>query len=191
MKKSISSKSRRVSFVLVLISALLITGCGAVDISRYENNQPKLDLVSYFSGNTRGWGIVQDRSGKLLRQFVVDIQGTVDENNILTLDEDFTWSDGETSRRVWKITPEGEFSYVGTAEDVVGEATGKLSGNALNWNYVLTVKSKDSSWDIRFDDWMFLQPDGVLINRARMSKFGFRVGEVIIAFQKNSGTRSE
>jgi hypothetical protein len=33
---------------------------------------------------------------------------------------------------------------------------------------------------------MFLQPDGVLLNRASMRKFGFRVGEVTIAFQKRA-----
>jgi hypothetical protein len=33
---------------------------------------------------------------------------------------------------------------------------------------------------------MFLQPDGILINRAVMSKFGIRVGEVLIAFQQQN-----
>jgi hypothetical protein len=31
---------------------------------------------------------------------------------------------------------------------------------------------------------MFLQPDNILLNRAEMSKFGIRVGDVTIAFQK-------
>jgi hypothetical protein len=37
---------------------------------------------------------------------------------------------------------------------------------------------------VSFDDWMYLQADGVLLNRAKMSKFGFTLGEVTIAFQK-------
>jgi len=44
----------------------------------------------------------------------------------------------------------------------------------------------DSSVDVHFDDWMFLQPDGVLLNRARVSKFGFTVGEVTLAFYKEN-----
>lgn len=43
---------------------------------------------------------------------------------------------------------------------------------------------EDSTLRVRFDDWMFLQPGGVLLNRPRMSKFGIELGQVIIAFQK-------
>jgi hypothetical protein len=31
---------------------------------------------------------------------------------------------------------------------------------------------------------MFLHQDGVLVNRARMSKFGIRVGEIVLFFSK-------
>ena len=37
---------------------------------------------------------------------------------------------------------------------------------------------------VKFDDWMFLQPAGVLLNRARMSKFGVELGVTTIAFMK-------
>jgi hypothetical protein len=33
---------------------------------------------------------------------------------------------------------------------------------------------------------MYLQPDGVLINRATVSKFGFKVGEVTLFFSKGA-----
>ncbi|MEW5755544.1 MAG: CIA30 family protein [Pseudomonadota bacterium] len=42
----------------------------------------------------------------------------------------------------------------------------------------------DKTWKVHFDDWMFLQPNGVLINRAKMSKFGIELGEVILFFQR-------
>ncbi len=29
---------------------------------------------------------------------------------------------------------------------------------------------------VDFDDWMFLQPDGVLLNRAKIGNFGFNLG---------------
>jgi hypothetical protein len=37
---------------------------------------------------------------------------------------------------------------------------------------------------VHFNDWMFLQPSGVLLNRARVSKFGITIGEVTLAFMK-------
>ncbi|MAK55160.1 MAG: hypothetical protein CML17_04875, partial [Pusillimonas sp.] len=34
------------------------------------------------------------------------------------------------------------------------------------------------------DDWMFLMNDKVMLNRATMSKFGIRLGEVTLSFHK-------
>jgi hypothetical protein len=37
---------------------------------------------------------------------------------------------------------------------------------------------------VHFDDWMYLQPDGLLLNRAYVTKWGFAVGSVTLAFRK-------
>nr|WP_287705750.1 DUF3833 family protein [Halomonas sp.] len=34
------------------------------------------------------------------------------------------------------------------------------------------------------DDWMYLQPDGRLINRTAMKKFGFTLGEITLVFEQ-------
>jgi hypothetical protein len=153
-------------------------------IEDYKQYQPALNLVEYFEGKTRGWGMFQDRSGNLKRQFVVDINGYTNDAGQLVLEEDFVWRDGEKSQRVWTITPKGDNHFVGTAGDVVGEAKGMSAGNAFNWNYVLNLPVDGKTYKVSFDDWMFLQPDGVLLNRAKMSKFGFTLGEVFISFKK-------
>ena len=170
--------------LFIAAAILLLSGCSGVDISTYADNRPRFDIFSYFSGDTRGWGIVQDRSGEMTRQFVVDIVGETNEAGELVLTEDFLWNDGERSRRIWTIAREGDNSFSGTASDVIGSASGISAGNALNWSYVLALEVDGSTWEISFDDWMFLQEDGVLLNRATMSKFGLTVGEVIIAFKK-------
>ena len=78
-------------------------------------------------------------------------------------------------------------TYTGEADDVIGTAKGISSGNALNWSYVLDLKiGDDKTTKVTFDDWMFLQPGGVLINRARMSKFGIEIGQITISFMKRS-----
>jgi len=38
---------------------------------------------------------------------------------------------------------------------------------------------------VRFDDWMYLQSDGVLLNRAKVTKFGVELGTVTLAFSKD------
>ncbi len=167
------------------IMLLAGSGCAGIDVSQYEKNTPKLDLYQYFQGETTGWGIVLDRSGRLTRQFVVTIDGQVDDGGNLVMEEAFAWSDGERSKRTWRISKDGDHAYVGRAGDVLDKAQGRASGNVLSWNYVLAVESDGSTWHIDFDDWMFLQPDNVLINRTTMSKFGLRVGEIIIVFRKD------
>jgi hypothetical protein len=141
-------------------------------------------LEDYFAGKTRAWGLYENRFGDVKRQFVVDINGTWDGHQ-LGLDEAFTFDDGETSKRQWRIRKLPDGSYEGRADDVIGVAIGKTGGNALNWRYVLDLKiSETSTLAVSFDDWMFLQPGGVVINRARMSKFGIELGQVTIGFMK-------
>ncbi len=150
---------------------------------QFEGREPRLLIEDYLAGNTRAWGLFEDRFGNLRREFVVDIQGTWD-GETLTLVEDFVYADGETQQRIWTIKKLDDNRYSGTAADVIGEAEGISYGNALNWRYTLALPIGDSVWNVRFDDWMFLQPDNVLVNRARVTKFGFELGEVTIFFRK-------
>ena len=162
-----------------------MSGCSSnVNIKDYQQNKPNLSLFEYFQGKTRGWGMFQDRGGNLKRQFVVDINGYINDQGMLVLEEDFVWSDGEKSRRVWTISQKNNNHFIGKADDVIGEAKGVSAGNALNWKYDLSLPVDGKTYKVSFDDWMFLQPDGVLLNRAKMSKFGFNLGEVFISFKK-------
>jgi hypothetical protein len=171
---------------LFILTLLLITGCSGVDVSTYRNNNPTFDLYSYFHGEVKGWGVVQDRKQELLRQFVVDIQGEINTEGNLVLREHFSWNDGEKTTRVWTIAKEGQGRFTGRADDVIGTAAGVVAGNALHWTYTVNLEVEGTTWKIDFDDWMFLQPDDVLVNRATMRKFGLRVGEVTIFFQKQT-----
>ena len=172
--------------LLFLFIIIILSGCAKHDLIQYQKNKPNFSLFDYFNGNTTGWGIVQDRQGRLTRQFVVQIVGTV-EGDTLTLVEDFDWSDGAEERRIWNITKIDDHIFTGTANDVVGEAAGEKYGNVLHWQYFLNIEVDDSRWKIHLDDWMFLQSDDVLINKTRMSKFGFHLGDITITFKKTKG----
>ena len=152
----------------------------------FKNSAQRFVLEEYFSGKTRAWGLFEDRFGTVQRQFVVDIDGKWDGTE-LTLNEDFTFADGEKSNRVWRIRKLADGSYEGRANDVIGVATGIVGGNALHWRYVLDLEiAKGRTMAVQLDDWMFLQPHGVLMNRARMSKFGIELGQITISFSKFS-----
>ena len=181
----------RAFFMVCITPAIFISGCGSMKPEQFAGTQPEFILEDYFLGSTRAWGIFEDRFGDLRRQFVVDITGSW-QGDTFVLDERFTYSDGETDQRVWKITKAAPGEYYGIADDVIGTAQGKAAGNALNWQYDLNLKVGDGTWRVHFDDWMFLQPDGILLNRARVSKWGIAIGEVTLAFQRrpDSGAAS-
>ncbi|MEC8265826.1 MAG: DUF3833 domain-containing protein [Pseudomonadota bacterium] len=168
---------------LILTFLFLISCSTDMNINDFSDNKPKFKLEEYFNGKTEAWGMFHDRFGNLKRSFKVDIEGTL-ESNILTLDEKFLYDDGEKDTRIWTIKILGDNKYSGEASDVVGKAEGISSGNALNWKYKLNLKVKDSTIKVDFDDWMFLQEKGILINRAEVKKWGLNIGVVTITFLK-------
>ncbi|MEO7761017.1 MAG: DUF3833 domain-containing protein [Casimicrobiaceae bacterium] len=161
----------------------LLQGCANVKIDEYAGEKPLLDLRSYFNGHVDAWGMFQDRSGKVIKRFSVKVTGTW-SGSTGTLDERFTYSDGTTQRRVWTIRQDSANRYVGTADDVVGEAIGEAAGNALRWRYVMALPVDGKVYNVDFDDWMYQMDDRVMLNRSAMSKFGFRLGEVTLSFVK-------
>ena len=165
-----------------LLAAALLAGCASVDVARYANERPALDLKRYFDGTIDGWGMFQDRSGKVVTRFHVVIYAKW-SGDTGTLDEAFEYADGRRERRVWTIVKDGD-RYSGTAGDVVGTASGTAAGNALHWRYVLALPVEGTVWNMDMDDWMFLMDERTMLNRTTMSKLGVRVGEVTLAFRK-------
>jgi hypothetical protein len=163
--------------------ALLASSCASVTPDTYKAEKPTLVLENYFNGIVDGWGMFQDRSGQVIKRFTVVIRCTWNGDTGV-LDEDFTYSDGTKDKRVWTIKRLGNNRYSGTASDVVGQADGQASGNALQWNYTLALKVGEKTYDVKMNDWMYLIDDKVMINRAAMSKFGVHLGDVTLSFTK-------
>ncbi len=164
-----------------LFSLVLTAGCQTMKPADFKMHEPKLVLEDFFAGETQAWGLFEDRFGTVRRQFTVDITGTWD-GRTLTLDERFRYDDGERDRREWAITKVAEGRYEGRADDVIGTAMGEIAGNALNWRYEMDLEIAGAAVRVRFDDWMFLQSRDVLLNRARVSKFGLEIGSVTLVF---------
>ena len=177
-----------------LAGACLLGACAAPVPADYAAEQPRLDLKAWFEGDITAHGIFTDRAGKVVRRFTVLMKCSwVGDDGVL--DEDFTYSDGKKERRVWRLKKlsgagagsGGVTRYTGVADDVAGVATGEAAGNAFRWNYTLRQPVDGSVYEVQFDDWMYLMNERVMINKAVMSKFGVRLGEVTLAFDKPAG----
>ena len=173
-------------FLLIIISAL-ITNCSSnqgMKPEDFKNQKPRLIIEEYLSGNVKAWGILQNRSGKVTRQFSADLNGKWDGKQLI-LDEKFVWNDGEIQNRQWTINKIDEHNYEGTAGDVVGTAKGFSYGPAFKFEYVLLVPVKGREMKITFDDWIFMHDERVAIIRATMTKFGIKVAELTVMFVKD------
>ena len=174
----------KLNVFLIFIFIFSLSACSKIDMKQFENNTPKLDLFSFFEGETIAYGIFEDRFGNLKRQFRVNILGKI-KDQTLTLDEDFLYDDGEQANRVWtinKITDKNEVIYQGQADDIEGKASGSISGNTLNWSYDIYLNIKGSNIKVHFNDWIYKQSENLAINRAYVSKFGINIGSVTLVF---------
>jgi hypothetical protein len=175
---------RRISTVC-LAASLGLAGCGGVDPKTFEGEEPRFVLEDFFRGKTEAHGIFEDRFGKLRRRFAVDIDGTWDaEAKTLTLDERFVYADGETDRRVWTIEKQGPHRYRGTAGDVIGAAEGRSYGPAFTWAYDIDLDVGESTWRVRFKDWLYKMDENVVINRASVTRWGIEIGTLTIVFRR-------
>ena len=76
----------------------------------------------------------------------------------------------------------GLATFQGQADDVKLAARGVQAGNALNWQYEISLEMSGTNLNVHFDDWIYKQDEDVAINRAFVTKFGVEIGSVTIVF---------
>jgi hypothetical protein len=171
----------------VCLIAFVLFGCSSPSVTQYANEKPNLDLSEYFNGTIDAYGIFTDRSGEVKKRFTVLLVAqwkVIDGKKVGTLDESFEYSDGTKQKRIWTLTETAPGKYIGRADDVVGDALGESAGNALNWTYTLALPVDGTIYHVQFNDWMYLVTPKVMLNKAKMSKFGIDLGEVTLSFYK-------
>ncbi|RXZ43534.1 DUF3833 domain-containing protein [Crenobacter cavernae] len=180
--------ARTASLVWPLLAlTLLPADSGNARIDDYRSTRPRLDLARYFDGPVSARGLFQDRSGKVVRRFTVQIYARW-AGGTGTLDERFVYDNGERRRLVWTLKKRPDGRYTATAADVVGEAEGRMVGHAFNWSYTLKLSVGGQVVEVDFEDWMYQLDEATVINRSELKKYGLRVGEMTLFFRK--GARS-
>jgi hypothetical protein len=175
----------RHSLFLLFLAGALLPGCSAMDVKDFAGKEPRLVLQEYFAGTAEGWGVMQDRFGRLQRQFRIEANGEWDHQaGVLLLTERYRFDDGQVDELHWRIRALGDGRYEGLEERLVGKATGRQAGNAFHWVYQRRVPRKSGERRLNFDDWFWLQPEGILIARASIKRFGFELGTMSVFYRK-------
>ncbi len=165
-----------------LLALAACTGKPALDDPKMSTRA--LNLEEFFVGDLVAYGQFQDVLGEVRRRFEVKINGTWD-GETLRLVEDFVYEDGSTEQRIWVLEKLDDQRWQGTAEGVIGMATGEERGDTFNWIYTIDLPIGDGeTLRVSFDDWMWLLSEDRLLNRAYMKRFGVTIGEVIIYFER-------
>ena len=143
----------------------------------------------FFTGTLSCSGMFVDRFGKVRRRFIADVFCEPRDHGF-ALHESFIFDDGETETRIWEITKHENGRYTGHCDDLSGAATGTLDGPALKWRYQFFLNLGTRKLKVDFDDLMVQQSQNVVLNRAKVRKFGILLGELFITFQRHATSKA-
>ena len=149
-----------------------------------QKNGPLFELTTFLEGRTSAWGIFEDRFGKLRRRFTVEMVGRW-QDEVFTLDETFAYDDGTRETRVWRVAPVGHGAFTATCADCVGTAYGSCDADTIRMSYGFRLKLDTRSINVHFDDRIYRVGAGIAVNRATMSKWGVKLGEVSLFFRRD------
>lgn len=149
-----------------------------------RNDTAPFDLLSWLEGPTYATGVVEDRNGRVRRRFTVDLTGTAEANS-LRLHERFVFDDGERQERTWILTRGAGGNFTGRSDDSVSEAQGRFAEGAAYLSSELRLTIGKRSLAMRFDDAFYPTGPGLVLNRSTMSKWGIRLGQILIQFRKD------
>lgn len=111
-------------------------------------------------------------------RFSVAMTGDWD-GRVLTLQEDFIFGDGSRDRKTWRFEKIASGRYRATREDVVGFADALQDGPALRLDYLVRLGPLVA----RFQDLIYWVGDGVIADRAHVSKFGLGIARAEIVMR--------
>lgn len=159
------------------------------DTPREAHQSGSTMLTAFFEGQTTAWGIFEDRFGRKRRHFTVDMYGRW-AGGVFVLEERFTYDTGETETRVWRVTPGVDGRFTATTEDCVGQLEGSGDESSVRMAYRFRLPVNGRTFVVSFDDRIHRLGDGIAVNRATMTWWGFRVGELSLFFQHAAGSNA-
>lgn len=166
-------------FLLVALLIALRPGLkfGSQKPADYAKTTPQLDMRRHLSGPIMSEGMIHGPTGRVASRFVARMEGQWDGNKG-TLTEEFEFAGGRRQKRQWTLTLGNDGRFTATAPDVVGTATGEVSGATICMRYRIRLEPDAGGHVLSVTDWLYLMENGVILNRSEMRKFGLKVAEL-------------
>lgn len=144
----------------------------------YDQSGPAFSLQQHLSGDILSEGIIYGPNGRMTNSFVATMVGEWN-GDTGTLSEEFTYSNGRTQSRKWFLKAGDGDSFTATADDIVGEARGTVSGATIKMEYKIVLPQEAGGHTLSVTDWLYLTESGVIMNKSEMRKFGIKVAELV------------
>lgn len=173
--------------VVGIAAKSLLLSFRAQSPSDYADIGPAFSLKEHLSGPILSEGVIYGPTGRMTTTFVAEMVGEWD-GDTGTLSEHFVYSNGIEQHRKWylKIGPGNTFTA--TADDIVGEAQGIVSGSTVMLRYTIVLPPASGGHRLTATDWMYLTRDGAIMNKSEMRKFGVKVAELIATMRPDTDT---
>lgn len=193
-----------------LLALLLLVACGAggtVATAQEKRAEPKAaaskvgapkavasklattSLEEAFRGQAVGVGRFKSLLAGVDRGFVVTTSGRRSGAHFI-LDQHFRFDNGSLDRRTWRFRQTGPNSYVGTRQDVVGEAQVRVEDDRIRMSYDLITRGKDGGkLRLHFEDTIRRTGRDTITNNGVISTLGMKVGSVDVTFKRQKGER--
>ena len=144
----------------------------------YSHGYPVFELDKHLRGKMTCEGTIFGPFGRMTSTFVADFDIQWD-GKTGHMAETFRFNDGSTQDRLWVITLGEDGHFTAAADDVPGGGKGLQTGPAVQMLYVIKLPDASGGHMLRTVDWMYLTPDGTIVNRSQFRKFGFKVAELV------------
>jgi hypothetical protein len=141
------------------------------------------ELTEFLEGHTRAWGVFEDRFGRVRRRLTVDMHGRWQDGTFV-LDERFAYDGDAVETRTWRVVGLGAGRFRATCADCVGEAIGECDRESVRMSYRFRLNLEGREIVVTFDDRLYRVDDRIAVNRATMSKWGVKLGELSLFFHR-------
>ena len=153
----------------------------------YEDSFPVFDIKQHLTGEMICEGVIFGPLGRVTSSFFAEFNIVWDGDRGL-MSERFHYNDGTTQDREWRINVDDMGNFTADADDVLGSGLGVVSGSTMHMRYRIRMPESAGCHVLDTIDWMYLTPDGSIINRSQFRKFGFKVAELVATIRRKDMT---
>ena len=187
------------SVLLVAFGAFLVIAFGVIrqrywsfraqKPEDYKEGQLQFDLRTHLNGPILCEGVIYGFLGRVTSRFVGEFEARW-EGNTGIMTEHFRYDDGTTQDRVWHLDFADDGRIRATAPDVIGTGTGMQMGSSVLLRYRIQLPEGSGGHVLDTTDWMYLAPNGTIVNRSQFRKFGIQVAELVATMRPNENAKT-